>query len=122
MVEIANSTVEQRNRTYHLGDAVGLRKSATDQYAVTVDTVEAETVDGVRIYSIEFSVDHVDHDYQRKQFFDHVETKSGQIIKDFTFVNEGTIQIELPAEDKIRMIVLKSPNYDESIRRVSIEE
>lgn len=122
MVEISNFTLEQRNRTYHLGDTVGLRKSATDQYAVKVDVVEVETVDEVGIYTIKFSVDHVDYAYQREQFFDHFETESGRMIKDFTFVNEGTVQIKLPAGDKIRIIVLKSPDYDECVRRVSIKE
>ncbi|MNW55927.1 hypothetical protein D3C74_336190 [compost metagenome] len=122
LVGIANATVEQRNRTYYLGDTVGLRKSATDQYAVKVDTVEVETVDEVVIYTIKFSVDHVDYDYQRKQIFDHVETESGKMIKNFTFVDEGTVQIELLARDRIRTIVLKSPDYDECIRKVSIEE
>jgi len=122
LVKIANSTMEQRDRTYHLGDTVGLRKSATDQYAFKVDAVEMETVDEVGIQTIKFSVDHVDNAYQKKQFFDHFETESGRMIKGFTFVNEGTVQIELRAGDKIRMIVLKSPDYDESFRRVSIEE
>ncbi|MNZ87762.1 hypothetical protein D3C78_1066330 [compost metagenome] len=114
--------MEQRNRTYYLGDIVGLRKDATDQYLFKVDTVEVETVDEVVIYTIEFSVDHVDYDYQRKQFFDHVETESGKIITDFTYVDEGTVQIKLPAGDKISTIVLKSPDKDECIRKVSIEE
>jgi hypothetical protein len=122
LAKIANSTMEQRDRTYHLGDTVGLRKSATDQYAVKVDAVELETVDEVGIYTIKFSVDHVDYAYRRKQFFDHIETESGRMIKDFTFVNEGTVQIKLLAGDKIRMIVLKSPDYDECVRRVSIKE
>ncbi|MNI96891.1 hypothetical protein D3C73_1554380 [compost metagenome] len=74
------------------------------------------------IYTIKFSVDHVDYDYQRKQIFDHVETESGKMIKNFTFVDEGTVQIELLARDRIRTIVLKSPDYDECIRKVSIEE
>ncbi|MNN08659.1 hypothetical protein D3C81_1215200 [compost metagenome] len=122
LVGIANATVEQRNRTYYLGDTVGLRKSATDQYAVKVDTVEVETVDEVVTYTIKFTVDHVDYDYQRKQIFDHVETESGKIINNLTFVDEGTVQFELQARDRIRTIVLKSPDYDECIRKVSIEE
>ncbi|WP_155985720.1 hypothetical protein [Paenibacillus gorillae] len=122
LVKIANLTMEQRNQTYHLGDTVGLRKSATEQYAVKVDAVEVETVDEVGIYTIKFSVDHVDYAYQRKQFFDHFETKNGRRTKDSTVLNEGTVQIKLLAGDKIRMIVLKSPDYDECIRRVSIEE
>ncbi|MGO4548542.1 hypothetical protein AB4Z29_27510 [Paenibacillus sp. 2TAB23] len=122
LVEISNLTMEQRNQTYHLGDIVGLRKSATDQYAVKVDAVQVETVDETEIYTIKFSVDHVDYTYQMEQFFDHFETKSGRIIKDFTFLNEGTVQIKLLAGDKIKLIVLKSPDYDECVRRVSIEE
>lgn len=122
MVEIANDTVEQRNRTYYLGDIVGLRKDATDQYLFKVDTVEVETVDEMVIYTIKFSVDHVDYDYQRKQFFDHVETENGEMITNFTHVDEGTVQIKLLAGDKISKIVLKSPDYAKCIRKVKIEE
>ncbi len=43
----------------------------------------------------------------RRSNFDHFETESGRMIKDFTFLDKETVQIKLLTGDKISMIVLK---------------
>lgn len=112
--------MEQRNQIYQPGDTIRLRKNATDFYTVKIDAVEVEKIDTMGIYTIKFSINDVEYDNKREKFFNYFETESGREIKDFTILNEGVLQINLPSDEKLKMIVLKSPDYEGSMRRVHI--
>lgn len=124
----ANIIAEQRDRIYNLGDAIILRGSEIIPYVIIIDSVETENVGDGELNTIKFTTNPNIPEYERSgrkrdtPIFDHIETDKGTIIDDFTIIDEETVQVILPVDEKINIIVLKSPDYEDCIRKVKIEE
>ena len=126
----ANIVAEQRNRIYSLGDAVILRGRGVIPFVVIINSVETESVGNVLMSTISFTTNPKSiPDYQswtgrvrNAKIFDHIETDKGTIIDEFILVDEGIVKIEIPLGEKINMIVVKSPDYEDCIRKVNIKE
>lgn len=122
LTKIAEATLEQRNRIYRLGEPIELRKNATENYTVKVVSAEIETVEGIRRCTFRVAADHKMDAEQTRLFFDHVQTESGKILEDFTVLNDDTVQIRLPAGDRLQKLILKSPEYESATRTVMLKE
>ena len=124
MMDIANLVAEQRNRIYNLGDIVILRSDyKIPDYAIIINAVGSDIFShNETTHVINFTTSFGIDEDKRTQLFDHVETGKGTIIDEFTFVDEGTVQVELPVGETISIIVVRSPDYENCIRKVSIEE
>jgi len=122
LIITANIIAEQRNRIYNLGDIVILRSDydIPYDYAIKIDTVQTDTLDETK-HIIKFTTSFDIPEHKRKQIFNHIETDKGTIINDFTFINEKTVQVQLAQNEKINMIIVKSPDYKNYIRKISIE-
>jgi hypothetical protein len=116
---------EQRNRPYNLGEIIVLRghnRIALFPYVVIIDSVETESIGGSVLSTIKFKMDRNTYERNKMKIFDHVETDKGKFINNFTFIDDKTVQVKIPAGEKINMIVLKSPDYASCIRRVLVRE
>jgi hypothetical protein len=121
--DMANTVFEQRNKIYGLGDEVKMRDFGENSYTVKVMGVDMIIQENRAEYEIKIMV--VSPDLAAEEtvlFFDHVETEKGEIIKDFTFAGEGKVKVGLPVDVEIKLIVLKTPEYPECLRKVSVEE
>lgn len=121
----AKIIAEQRNRIYNLGDAVMLRGSEIVPWIIIIDSLEMESIGESVAYTIKFTTNPSVSENKILKIFGHVETDKGTIINEFAFVDEGTVQVELPAGEKIGMLILTSPANNELIncvRRVRVEE
>jgi len=124
LLHAADIIAEQRNRIYNLGDIVILRGHngiSLFPYVVIIDSVETKNVGELVVNIIKFKTDQNISERDRKKIFGHIETDKGTIINEFTFVDEGSVQTDLPAGEKISMIILKSPDYEDCVRKVSVE-
>jgi len=118
----ADMIAEQRNRIYTIGDAVIVRARGNIPYVIIIDSVEIENEGNFAKGTIKFRPNPAITESEREKIFDSVETDKGKIIDRFTFIDDNTAQVTIPADGKISMIILKSPHYEYCIRKVSIEE
>jgi len=121
----ANVIAEQRNRLYNVGDAVILRGGEVIPWVIIISSVETESKGEFMMNTIKFTTNPSVSEREVLKIFDHVETDKGTIIDDFTFVDDGTVQVKLPAGEKISMLILASPANNaltNCIRKVSVEE
>jgi len=120
----ASMILEQRNRIYNIGEAVILRGREIVPFVVTINSVETESEGKYARSTIKYTTNPNIPEFdsktgwRRRTIFDRIETDKGTIITDFTFVDEETLQVKHPAGEKIRMIILKSPDYEGCIRKV----
>ena len=119
---IAKIIAEQRNRIYNFGEAVILRGSEIIPYVIVVQSLETEIEGDYATSTIRFDLSpSCLSESKREKIFDHVETEKGETIDKFVLIGEGTAQVMHHADDNIKMIVLKSPDYKDStcIRKIS---
>lgn len=132
MLRAANIIAEQRNRIYSIGEPIAVRLVEMDScipYIITIDSVEAEGVSEGEMNTIRFTVDPkltILTSEEKKRIFKQIETDAGTIIRDFTSTDEGTVQVIVPAGEKIRTIVLKYPvrlnlSYFGWVRKVAVQ-
>ncbi|HOP12150.1 MAG TPA: hypothetical protein PK629_11755 [Oscillospiraceae bacterium] len=120
LVDAANKTVEQRDKIYSIDEEIELRGcNYLNGYNFKIDEVKA--AEAGCTYTIKFVIRPGVTKEQMKEIFDHVETNQGTIINEFNFIGESEVQINVPAGEKINIIYVKSPDYSEAIRKISVE-
>ena len=117
IVELADATAENRDKIYRIGEEIELRRKP---YLLKIDEVISDANSDVSIYTIKYTITTNVTDEKQKEIFDHVETDRGTIINEFSFASDGEVQVIVPAGEKINMIVVKSPDYPEAIRKIGI--
>ena len=117
----ANIIAEQRNRIYNMGEAVILRVHGVIPYVIIMNAVETESERNFEVSTIKFTKNPSISERKTIKIFDQIETDKGTIINKFVYINEETVQVKLPAGEKISMIVLKSPDHEGCIRKVRVE-
>ena len=71
--------------------------------------METEIIGEFMVNTIAFTINPSISESETLKIFDHVETEKGTIISDFIFIDDKTIQIKLPIDEKInRLILLES--------------
>jgi len=121
LINKANIIAEQRNRLYNIGDMVILRGREIIPWVIIIDSAETENIGNDEVLTtIHFKINLSVSEDDRMKMFDHVETDKGTIIGDFIFIDEETVQVKLPADEKVNMIVLKSPDFKGCIRKIYI--
>ena len=124
LVHDTNIIAEQRNRIYNIGNPVILRGYEVIPWVIVIDSVETEIIGKFMINTIAFSINPNVSEFETLKIFDHIETEKGTIINDFIFINENAVQIKIPIDEKINMLILKSPdnnNFINCVRKISIE-
>ena len=111
----ATIIAEQRNRVHNLGDVIMLRGRVDIPYVIIILSVETEIVDDVSVNTIRFKTDRYISQTGIENIFDHVETDRDTIIDDFTFIDEQTVKVILPVDEKINLILLTSPDFPNCI-------
>jgi len=127
MMRHATVVAEQRNRTYSLGEPILLRSGSTLQPVIVINSVEVKSTYDGELNTINFTInppiyviDSSATGFKRHRIFGYVEadvgifgyieTDKGTIIDEFAFTDGGTVQVKLPAGEKINMIALRNPN------------
>jgi len=116
IVDNAIIIAEQRNRIYCLKEPIILRSSIVLPYVVVISSVESENVGDSELNIIKFTTNPHITEKDIVKIFGHIETDKGTKINDFNFIDEGTVQVQIPENEKINMIVLKCPNNKQDTR------
>lgn len=112
LMVIADGIAEQRNRMYNLGNAVILRGHEVIPYVIIVDSVETEIVGEVAINTIKFRMERNISEDKINKIFSYIETDNGTRINEFTLIDKETVEVRLPVDEEINMILLKSPDFE----------
>ena len=107
----ATIIAEQRNRVHNLGDVVMLRGRVDIPYVIIIVSVETEIINDVSVNTIRFKTDRYICQTRVENIFDHIETDRGTVIDDLTVIDEQTVEVILPADEKIHLILLTSPDF-----------
>ena len=113
LIEIAAISPEQRRKVYSIGDEVEIR-GADRNYYVTITGVEESIINDSKIFDIKFSVPSDVSQDDLKAIFSFVEITVGTTkgtSNMFSFIDEGTVRLEMQPDRKIYAIILNSPDY-----------
>jgi len=117
--EVAILALEQRQRTYNLGDKVEVQSVDGIVYSVKVVSVEAiETkpfyTDSITTYNIKYVITSNIIENEQIKLIAWVETKQGVKYDELNFIDTETMSVEIRAReknDKPTAIILRSPEY-----------
>jgi len=124
LTEVAALALEQRNRTYNLGDTVEIL-GAEKNYKITIKELVNSDSDGT--FDIKFATSNDVAENELRSIFSFVEikvinTNSFGTDNMFDFIDAETVRIKMRADRKIDTIVLKSPDYPGLNYRIVVDE
>ena len=114
--------IEQRDRIHGLGDVIELPLQEGSAYTFTVLNVELSELEHEVRYEIKFKIEPDVSKNEIKSFFDHVEIENGMKYDRFYVVDTETIRVYVPKDEKICVLVVRSPSDYRNIRKVGIGE
>jgi len=126
LYEMADTTVELRSLIHELGEEIALSGGGNQSRTIVVNTIVREDVDTMAVYTIEFTLSQDRHvrDHQRRQIFYQAITENGTVIEivfnNSSLINENTIQIQIPVDESLNTLVLRSFDVLEAVRHVSV--
>ena len=129
LTNIAILAIEERQRIYNFGDEVAIRVVGETIYTVKIISLETgETEphydDTLTTYYIKYviSPDVAKNDHAR--IISSVETEYGVSYTSLDFLDEETVSVKIRARgnDKIKEIILRSPDYIGLTYRVAVGE
>lgn len=129
IAEVAAISSEQRSKVYHLGEEVEVRGAGTTRYTIKIVSLEAgETepyyTDTRTTHRIKYiATSNIDVN-EHVDLISSVETEYGVSYNDFDFTDAETLSVKIRARgnDKIKAIILHSPDYPGLTYRVAVNE
>ncbi|HOP10855.1 MAG TPA: hypothetical protein PK629_05130 [Oscillospiraceae bacterium] len=117
LVAMAKGVTVQRNTQYSNGDTIELRGIGLIPYTVEFFDVLSYSDGKIKLCRIRFIMGPNIPENKQSQIFSYIETDKGTIIKDYEYT-AGIFEVLIPVEEKIKIIVIKSPDYPGCIRKI----
>lgn len=129
LIDIAAISPEQRRKIYNLSDEVEVRGAGETIYIIKIISLEiGETEpyyeDALTTYNIKYAVTSNIAENEQIRLISSVETEYGVVYDSLNFIDAETISVKIRARgnDKIKVIILKSPDYPGLTYKVAVDE
>jgi len=130
ILALADQTADARNRIYHFGEPFEIYDGQQKVVTVVVNAVSYVRADENLGIKDDMWACIVDIDIQKNDeeiniyndYFERAEMKGGQVYNDTLGGSPDQMIFVLPSEEKAHCLFIKSPFYDEQIRKVYIAD
>lgn len=129
LADVAAISPEQRRKVYNLGDEVEIRGAGATLYIVKIISLEAgETepyyTDTLTTYNIKYAATSNVAENEQTRLISSVETEYGVVYDSLNFIDTETVSVKIRARgnDKIKAIILRSPEYLELTYRIVVDD